>query len=78
MLKKRIIPCLDVNNGRVVKGVNFINLIDAGDPVEQAIIYNEEGADELCFLDITASSDNRSTLSSSSAASDVYKRQQHY
>lgn len=54
MLKKRIIPCLDVNNGRVVKGVNFINLIDAGDPVEQAIIYNEEGADELCFLDITA------------------------
>ena len=62
MLKKRIIPCLDVNNGRVVKGVNFINLIDAGDPVEQAIIYNEEGADELCFLDITASSDNRSTL----------------
>jgi len=62
MLKKRIIPCLDVNNGRVVKGVNFINLIDAGDPVEQAIIYNDEGADELCFLDITATSDNRSTL----------------
>ena len=62
MLKKRIIPCLDVDNGRVVKGVNFIDLIDAGDPVEQAIIYNAEGADELCFLDITASSDNRDTL----------------
>ena len=62
MLKKRIIPCLDVDNGRVVKGVNFIDLVDAGDPVEQAIIYNAEGADELCFLDITASSDNRETL----------------
>ena len=62
MLKKRIIPCLDVDNGRVVKGVNFIDLVDAGDPVEQAIIYNAEGADELCFLDITASSDNRQTL----------------
>jgi cyclase len=62
MLKKRIIPCLDVDNGRVVKGVNFIDLIDAGDPVEQAKIYNNEGADELCFLDITASSDNRNTL----------------
>jgi cyclase len=62
MLKKRIIPCLDVDNGRVVKGVNFIDLIDAGDPVEQAKIYNTEGADELCFLDITASSDNRNTL----------------
>ncbi len=62
MLKKRIIPCLDVDNGRVVKGVNFIDLVDAGDPVEQAIIYNAEGADELCFLDITASSDNRDTL----------------
>ena len=49
MLKKRIIPCLDVDNGRVVKGVNFIDLVDAGDPVEQAIIYNAEGADELCF-----------------------------
>ena len=59
MLKKRIIPCLDVDNGRVVKGVNFIDLIDAGDPVEQAKLYNSEGADELCFLDITASSDNR-------------------
>ena len=62
MLKKRIIPCLDVDNGRVVKGVNFIDLVDAGDPVEQAKIYNAEGADELCFLDITASSDNRKTL----------------
>ena len=62
MLKKRIIPCLDVDNGRVVKGVNFIDLVDAGDPVEQAIIYSAEGADELCFLDITASSDNRDTL----------------
>ena len=62
MLKKRIIPCLDVDNGRVVKGVNFIDLIDAGDPVEQAKLYNSEGADELCFLDITASRDNRQTL----------------
>ena len=62
MLKKRIIPCLDVDNGRVVKGVNFVDLVDAGDPVEQAKIYNDEGADELCFLDITASSDNRKTL----------------
>ena len=62
MLKKRIIPCLDVDNGRVVKGVNFIDLVDAGDPIEQAKIYNAEGADELCFLDITASSDNRKTL----------------
>ena len=62
MLKKRIIPCLDVDNGRVVKGVNFIDLIDAGDPVEQAKLYNSEGADELCFLDITASSDNRQML----------------
>ena len=62
MLKNRIIPCLDVDNGRVVKGVNFIDLVDAGDPVEQAKIYNAEGADELCFLDITASSDNRKTL----------------
>ena len=62
MLKKRIIPCLDVDQGRVVKGVNFVDLIDAGDPVEQAKIYNAEGADELCFLDITASSDDRETL----------------
>src|SRR5262245_22701361 len=62
MLKVRIIPCLDVKDGRVVKGVNFVNLIDAGDPVEQAAIYDREGADELCFLDITASAENRDTL----------------
>jgi cyclase len=62
MLKVRIIPCLDVKDGRVVKGVNFVNLVDAGDPVEQARIYDKAGADELCFLDITASSDNRDTL----------------
>jgi cyclase len=62
MLKTRIIPCLDVNNGRVVKGVNFVDLIDAGDPVEQAKLYDKQGADELCFLDITASSDNRETI----------------
>lgn len=62
MLTKRIIPCLDVKDGRVVKGVNFVNLIDAGDPVEQARIYDREGADELVFLDITASSDRRSTV----------------
>lgn len=62
MLKTRIIPCLDVRNGRVVKGVNFVDLIDAGDPVEQAKIYNDQGADELCFLDITATSDNRNTI----------------
>jgi imidazole glycerol-phosphate synthase subunit HisF len=62
MLKMRIIPCLDVKDGRVVKGVNFVDLVDAGDPVEQAKIYDREGADELCFLDITASSDNRATL----------------
>ncbi len=62
MLKARIIPCLDVNEGRVVKGVNFLDLIDAGDPVEQAKIYNDQGADELCFLDITATSDNRNTI----------------
>lgn len=61
MFTKRIIPCLDVNNGRVVKGVNFVNLKDAGDPVEIAKAYDREGADELVFLDITASSDNRST-----------------
>lgn len=59
---KRIIPCLDVNNGRVVKGINFINLIDAGDPVEIAKIYNDEGADELCFLDISATKENRDTI----------------
>lgn len=62
MYTKRIIPCLDINNGRVVKGVNFVNLVDAGDPVEQAILYDKEGADELVFLDITASSDNRETV----------------
>ena len=62
MLKKRIIPCLDVKNGKVVKGINFLNLIDAGDPVEQAEIYNEQGADEICFLDITASNENRSII----------------
>ena len=62
MYTKRIIPCLDVNNGRVVKGVNFVNLIDAGDPVSTASLYNDEGADELVFLDITASSDNRETI----------------
>jgi len=62
MLKARVIPCLDVKDGRVVKGVNFVDLIDAGDPVEQARVYDEQGADELCFLDITASSDNRETI----------------
>jgi len=62
MLKMRVIPCLDVKDGRVVKGVNFNDLIDAGDPVAQARFYDQEGADELTFLDITASSDNRDTL----------------
>lgn len=62
MLAKRIIPCLDVTGGRVVKGVNFVNLRDAGDPVELAARYNEQGADELVFLDITASSDERDTM----------------
>lgn len=62
MLKNRIIPCLDVNEGRVVKGVNFVDLIDAGDPVEQAKIYNDQGADEICFLDITATHENRGTI----------------
>lgn len=62
MYAKRIIPCLDVKNGRVVKGVNFVNLIDAGDPVECAKVYNQAGADELVFLDITASSDARDTV----------------
>ena len=61
MITKRIIPCLDVDNGRVVKGVNFVNLIDAGDPVEIAAAYDRAGADEVVFLDITASSDNRAT-----------------
>ena len=63
MLAKRIIPCLDVKDGRVVKGVNFVNLIDAGDPVECAKVYDKNGADELVFLDITASSDGRRTSS---------------
>ena len=62
MLKLRIIPCLDVKDGRVVKGVNFVALRDAGDPVEQAQIYDRAGADELCFLDITASHENRDTM----------------
>lgn len=62
MLAKRIIPCLDVDKGRVVKGINFVNIKDAGDPVELAKFYNNEGADELVFLDITASSDNRQTM----------------
>jgi cyclase len=62
MLTTRVIPCLDVKDGRVVKGVNFVDLVDAGDPVVQARLYDREGADELCFLDITASSDNRDTL----------------
>jgi len=61
-LKARVIPCLDVKDGRVVKGVNFVDLIDAGDPVESAKAYDAAGADELCFLDITASSDNRDTI----------------
>ena len=62
MLKNRISPCLDVKNGRVVKGINFVELKDAGDPVEQAKIYSEGGADEICFLDITASNENRDTI----------------
>ena len=62
MFAKRIIPCLDVKDGRVVKGVNFVNLIDAGDPVEAAKEYNSQGADELVFLDITATSDNRASM----------------
>jgi cyclase len=62
MLKVRVIPCLDVKDGRVVKGINFEGLRDAGDPVEQAIVYDKAGADELCFLDITASHENRGTL----------------
>lgn len=62
MLKARVIPCLDVKDGRVVKGVNFVNLVDAGDPVEAAKAYDAAGADELCFLDITASHENRDTI----------------
>src|ERR1043166_9023837 len=63
MLAKRIIPCLDVDRGRVVKGIQFVSLTDAGDPVEQAVKYDAEGADELTFLDITASSDKRDIVS---------------
>ena len=62
MLKSRLIPCLDVKDGRVVKGVQFVDLRDAGDPVECAVAYDKAGADELCFLDITASHENRGTL----------------
>ena len=62
MLKTRIIPCLDVKNGRVVKGINFLNLVDAGDPVEQANFYSINGADEICFLDISASIEKRKTM----------------
>ena len=62
MLKNRIIPCLDVKNGRVVKGINFVDLKDAGDPVEQAKVYSDGGADEICFLDITASNENRDII----------------
>jgi len=62
MLKNRIIPCLDVSKGRVVKGINFLELKDAGDPVEQAAFYDQSGADEICFLDITASHENRETI----------------
>jgi len=62
MLKTRIIPCLDVKDGRVVKGINFVDLVDAGDPVQQAEYYSENGADEICFLDISASLENRNTI----------------
>ena len=62
MLKARVIPCLDVKDGRTVKGINFVDLVDAGDPVEQARVYDDQGADELCFLDITASHERRATL----------------
>src|SRR5262245_52364737 len=62
MLKSRVIPCLDVKDGRVVKGVNFVDLRDAGDPVEAALAYDAAGADELCFLDITATHENRGTI----------------
>ena len=78
MHTKRIIPCLDVKAGRVVKGVNFVNLIDAGDPVEIAAAYDKAGADELVFLDITASSDARNIMIDmvrKVAEKDVYKRQ---
>ena len=68
MLLRRVIPCLDVDKGRVVKGVEFVNLRDAGDPVELAVRYQEEGADEIVFLDITASHEKRETVASSRAA----------
>ena len=73
-LSKRVIPCLDVDDGRVVKGTKFVELRDAGDPVEIAKRYNNEGADEITFLDITASSDNRNTILSTitSVASEVF------
>ena len=70
MLKNRIIPCLDVKNGRVVKGINFVDLQDAGDPVEQAKIYSDGGADEICFLDITASNENSCLLYTSPSPRD--------
>ena len=74
MFKTRIIPCLDVKQGRVVKGINFIDLVDAGDPVEQAKFYSENGADEICFLDIDASLENRSAMLSvvEKTASEVF------
>ena len=62
MMKIRIIPCLDVNNGRVVKGINFVNLVDAGDPVKQAKYYSDNGADEITFLDITATHEKREAM----------------
>src|SRR5579875_1375386 len=77
VLKLRIIPCLDVKDGRVVKGVNFVSLRDAGDPVEQAVLYDAEGADELTFLDITASHENRDIMVDVVARADfsaVYRR----
>ena len=74
MLAKRIIPCLDVKDGRVVKGVNFVNLRDAGDPVELAAIYDKEGADELVFLDISASVEGRARWSRSSSGQPAKSR----
>ena len=75
MLSKRIIPCLDVKDGRVVKGINFVGLRDVGDPVECAKLYNEQGADEIVFLDITATHEARGTMAVSYTHLDVYKRQ---
>ena len=80
MLAKRIIPCLDVNNGRVVKGVNFVNLRDAGDPVELATFYSQQGADEIVFLDITATYENRQTIAHGTAgvcSTDCRRRHSH-